>query len=138
MTIRFINSWWHGLIDYVFGLFLIASPWLFHFNDYYDIGAPTYVVDIIGAAILTYSSFTKYELTFPFLRSLSMKTHLLLDVITSVVLIASPWLFGFATHIHKPHVYMGIAGLLIALCSKTTSPIRDANELQEHRTGRLK
>ncbi|HEY6976625.1 MAG TPA: hypothetical protein VH396_10075, partial [Chitinophagaceae bacterium] len=92
-----ISTFAHGIVDYLYGVLLIAAPWLFHFNT---IGAQTYVVDIVAAAVLTYSMFTKYQLSFS--KSIPMKTHLLLDVIFSIFLIASPWLFHFSDKVYLP------------------------------------
>ncbi len=123
--IPIIPSRVHGIIDYLFGILLIASPWLFHFNHLTDIGAPTYVVDTAGAAIIAYSSFTRYELTLPFLRTVSMKAHLLLDAVIGALLTASPWLFGFVTAVHRPHVVMGIGLLVFVLFSNSHTSLRE-------------
>ena len=112
-----ISTFVHGIIDYIYGVLLIASPWLFHFNQ---IGAQTYVVDIVAAFVLTYGMFTKYQLSFS--RSIPLKVHLLLDVVISVFLIASPWLFKFADRVYLPHVLFGIAGLIIVVFSSAKEP----------------
>lgn len=123
---KIIPTFIHGIIDYLFSALLIASPWLFHFNH---IGMQTYTVDTAAAILLTYSSFTRYELSF--FKSLSMRTHLWMDILLSALLAASPWLFGFAEHVYLPHVAFGITGLVIALLSKTKMPAETGSEQHE-------
>jgi hypothetical protein len=112
-----ISTFVHGIIDYVYAVLLIASPWLFHFNT---IGAQTYVVDIVAATILTYSMFTKYQLSLS--KSIPMKIHIVLDGLLSIFLVASPWLFHFADKIYLPHVLFGVAGLVVVLLSSSKEP----------------
>jgi len=112
-----IPTFVHGIIDYLYGVFLIASPWLFDFNE---IGAQTYVVDIAAATVLIYSMFTRYELSFS--KSIPMKTHLLFDVIVSIFLIASPWLFGFDDKVYLPFVLFGASGLAVTVLSSNKEP----------------
>lgn len=112
-----ISSFVHGVINYIYSALLITSPWLFGFNV---IGAQTFVADIAAATVLTYSMFTRYQLSFS--KSIPMKTHLLLDVIVSIFLIASPWLFGFADKVYLPHVLFGAAGLVVVLLSSSKEP----------------
>ena len=64
----------HGYLDYLVGLVLIASPWLFGFAD----GGPEQWIPIIlGVAALTYSLMTNYELGA--VRVIPMPVHLMLD-----------------------------------------------------------
>jgi hypothetical protein len=48
-TMRFIPTRFHGILDYVVGLLLFASPWLLGFSD---IEAATWAVIIAGAVVL--------------------------------------------------------------------------------------
>jgi len=48
--------------------------------------------------------------------------HLIFDVLASVFLIASPFLFGFADEAPNawvPHIVVGVAVILVVLCSKS-------------------
>ena len=96
----------HGVIDYLVAALLIAAPWLFGFSD--D-PAATWVTVAFGAVAVLYSVITDYELGL--FRLLAMRTHLAIDVIWSVLLLASPWLIGFADRIWWPHVLVAVAGL---------------------------
>ncbi len=103
---RFISTKVHGMIDYVAGILFIASPWLFGFADG---GAAQWVPIVVGLATLATSLMTDYELGV--MKVVSVPMHLTLDVIEGLLLIASPWLFGFADFAHWPHVIFGIMAL---------------------------
>ncbi len=101
----------HGVMDYLSGVLIAASPWLFGFND--DTAAQ-WVPVVAGIGILGLSAFTNYEAGL--VKKIPMSVHLTMDVITGVLLAASPWLFGFADRVYLPHVIFGAleigAGLL--------------------------
>ena len=84
---RFIPTRVHGLLDYLVGLLLIAAPWVFNFARG---GAETWVPVALGAGALLYSLFTDYELGL--VKRLPMGTHLTLDLLSGLLLAASPWL----------------------------------------------
>lgn len=100
---RFIPTKVHGVLDYLMGLVLIASPWIFNFHRG---GAETYVPVILGAGVILYSILTNYEMGA--VKKISMPTHLAMDLIGGVFLAVSPWLFGFAEFVYLPHLIFGI------------------------------
>lgn len=55
---QIISTKAHGVLDYLMGILLIASPWLFNFNRG---GDETWIPVILGSAIILYSLFTDYE-----------------------------------------------------------------------------
>jgi threonine/homoserine efflux transporter RhtA len=103
----------HGVLDYLLGLVLIASPWLFGFDDE---GTARWVPIIIGAGVLLYSLLTDYELGA--VRAIPMSVHLLLDFAGGVVLAASPWLFGFNDEVWVPHLVLGLVEIGTALLTE--------------------
>ncbi len=115
-------------MDYLMGLLLIAAPWLFNFDRG---GAETWVPVILGISAIIYSLLTDYELGAS--RKLSMRTHLMLDFMSGVLLAASPWLFGFADYIWEPHLILGILEIGAAAFTKTT-PGTDARTHQHRHT----
>ncbi|WP_207512894.1 SPW repeat domain-containing protein [Longitalea luteola] len=119
----------HGYIDYIMGALLIAAPWIFNFarDD-----ASTFIPPILGIATILYSLLTRYELSQA--RMIPMRRHLLLDTIVSLLLIASPWLFGFKDYIWEPHVILGSIGLVIVFISKR-EPGEGRTPTQRHITG---
>lgn len=120
---RWIGTKTHGYLDYIMGVLLIAAPWIFGFaRD----GAETWVPVVLGAAVILYSLFTDYELGMN--PVISMRTHLMLDLIGGVILAISPWLFGFADYIWAPHLILGILEIGAALMTKQVP----ATERRQH------
>lgn len=111
---RWIPTQVHGVLDYLWGALLLASPWLFGFAD----GGPeTWVAVILALGAVVYSLLTDYELGVA--RVLSMRGHLALDLAGGVLLAASPWLFGFADHVWLPHVGFGLFSVAASLMTQT-------------------
>ncbi|HUC82664.1 MAG TPA: SPW repeat protein [Flavisolibacter sp.] len=100
---RFLSTKVHGYLDYIVGALLIAAPWLLDFDRG---GAETWVPVIMGAGAIIYSLLTDYELGAT--RGISMRTHLTLDLMSGILLAASPWIFGFADYVYLPHLVLGI------------------------------
>src|SRR5687767_11150337 len=96
---KIISTRVHGVLDYLMGALLIAAPWLF---DFARNGAETWVPVILGAGAILYSLMTDYEYSVS--RSISMKTHLNLDLFSGIFLAASPWIFGFNDYVYMPHL----------------------------------
>lgn len=110
---RFINTRIHGMIDYMMGILLIISPWLFGFANG---GAAQWVPIILGLGALMYSLMTDYELGL--LKIISVKAHLMIDLIAGIFLAASPWIFGFADEVYLPHLILGIAEIGASLMTE--------------------
>lgn len=104
----------HGMLDYLLGALLVASPWLFGFAD--SEGARWTPV-ILGAGVVLYSLFTDYELGA--VRKLQMPAHLLLDALGGVFLAASPWILGFDERVWMPHVVLGLVEVATAAVTNT-------------------
>ena len=111
---RFISTKVHGVLDYVVGLLLIVSPWLFGFAQN---GAETWIPVILGIAALLYSLITDYELGVS--KVISMRTHLGLDLASGILLAASPWIFGFDDRVYLPHLILGIFEIIAATTTQT-------------------
>ena len=110
---RFIGTKTHGYLDYIMGALLIAAPWIF---DFAAGGAETWVPVILGAGVILYSLMTDYELGAS--PQISMRTHLMLDLIGGALLAVSPWLFGFADYVWEPHLIFGLLEMGAALFTK--------------------
>ncbi|MEJ7911548.1 MAG: SPW repeat protein [Chitinophagaceae bacterium] len=113
---RFIPTKIHGILDYLVGALLIAAPWLFNFANG---GAQQWLPVALGAVGIVYTLFTDHELGV--FRTLSMPTHLLLDLLSGILLAASPWLFGFADEVYLPHLVLGLLEVSASLTTKRTS-----------------
>jgi hypothetical protein len=111
---RFLPTAVHGVIDYLWGVALIATPFLF---GYADGGAAQWVAIVFGAGAILYSLVTAYELGL--IRILPMEGHLLLDGVAGAVLAASPWLFGFADRVVWPYLAFGLFSVGASLVTHT-------------------
>lgn len=112
---NFINTRTHGMLDYIMGIVLIISPWLFQFARG---GAETWIPVILGAGALLYSLLTNYELGAA--RVISMPAHLWMDGFSGLFLALSPWLFGFAEFVFLPHLVLGILEIGAAMMTERT------------------
>ena len=95
------------------GIVLIASPWLF---DFADGGAAQWLPVILGASMIVLALMTDYELVA--VRKISMRTHLMIDLLSGLLLAASPWIFSFADYVWEPHLILGLIEVGAALMTK--------------------
>jgi predicted transporter len=100
---KIISRKLHGGLDYASALILIVSPWLFNFED---VSAAKTVAIAAGILILAMSLLTNYEAGA--MKMIPMSMHLNADVLLGIVLLLSPWLFGFSDQTYLFHVIMGL------------------------------
>ena len=110
---RFVPTRIHGVLDYVVGALIAASPWLLGFARG---GAETILPVLLGAGAIVYAFFTDYELGV--VRRIPMPVHLMLDLGSGVLLALSPWLFGFADQVRDPHLLLGLFEIAAALTTQ--------------------
>ena len=88
--------------------------------DYSVVGTYLFKQDIVlGVGLIVYSLFTKYEWG-PF-GLIPMPVHLVFDIVASLFLALSPWLFGFsgeALNVWLPHVVVGVAVIVVVIFSQ--------------------
>jgi hypothetical protein len=120
---RFIETKTHGYLDYIMGLLLITSPWIF---DFAMGGAETWIPVILGAGMIVLALLTDYELGV--VRKISMRTHLTIDLISGALLAVSPWLFSFADDVWEPHLILG----LFEIGASLTTKLHPTNETTHH------
>ncbi len=111
---RFLPTRLHGIIDYLWGLSLLASPWVLGFAD---VTAAKWLAVVFGAGAILYSLVTAYEVAL--VRILPMPLHLILDGVGGAFLAASPFLFGFADRVFWPHVLYGLFSVAASLITRT-------------------
>ena len=111
---RFLPTRIHGVIDYIWGVLLLASPWIFGFADG---GAAQWVAVVVGLGAIAYSAVTDYELGL--IRLAPMRLHLLLDGLGGALLAASPWILGFADRVYGPHLAFGLFAVVASLITQT-------------------
>ena len=107
----------------------MAAPWIFDFDRG---GAETWVPVILGASAILYSLLTDYELGV--WRRISMRTHLMLDLMSGILLAVSPWLFGFADYVWGPHLILGLLEIGAALMTERTPRNEGGMHRHHHHT----
>ncbi|QJD94855.1 hypothetical protein HH214_02655 [Mucilaginibacter robiniae] len=101
----FIPTKVHGVLDYVLGAVITASPWLFSFTD--DAGGAALFIPVIsGSLLLIMTIFTDHEVGL--VRAIPIQLHLAIDVIAGFTLFIAPFLYGFYPHVFLPHVLLGL------------------------------
>ena len=110
---KIINTKLHGIIDYASALVLLL-PWIV---DFHPSSEDTWILTSIGSAIAVYSLITNYE--FGMVKIIPMRTHLVFDIVISIFLISTPFVFNLY-HYSKWPVIVGIIGLIV---SALTNPV---------------
>ena len=124
---RVLTTRAHGIMDYLMGILLIAAPWLF---DFARGGAETWVPVVLGAGAILYSLITDYEYSVS--KTISMRTHLTLDLLSGILLAASPWLFGFSDFVYLPHLILGILEIGASLMTERAPSTGNARTQHRH------
>lgn len=105
----------HGVLDYVTGASLLVLPTLLDLPD--ESKNASLILRASGAAILVQSLMTDYKLGVA--KLLPFRVHLGNDVVLSLAMAASPFLFGFRNEkVAKtwlPHVVIGMYAFVTAL-----------------------
>jgi hypothetical protein len=104
---------WHGVLDYVYGALLLASPWMFGFNDR---AVDAQIAWVLGAATIFVSLITNYEAGL--IRMLPFSMHLFFDVLLGIGLLFS-WVH-FASGGVPAFVFggFGAVALLVVLLTR--------------------
>ena len=108
----------HGLIEYAAGALLIASSFLFGFED----AAATAVSIVIGVVAIIMAASTEGPSSL--VNSIPVAVHVLLDYALAAVLIAAPFLFGFSDETAPTALFivLGVAHLLITIGTRFREP----------------
>lgn len=121
-SIRFVPTAVHGVFDYIGGVGLISSPFIFGFAN---MGGIAVVLPIVlGIGLIAYSLLTDYELGIPRLRVIPMWAHLTVDFAAAALLAIAPFMFGYTgegMNVWLPQVISGVAVMLLVLVTKTDS-----------------
>lgn len=120
--------WVHATGDYVIGGLLLMGPRLFGFSD--DPWA-SMITHAFGAVLIGCNLFTNYELGL--YRRISPTARLLTDAALGGLLIASPWIFGFADVTRVPHLVIGTVAASRSCLYGLTLLFTDGFALQKKR-----
>jgi hypothetical protein len=105
----------HGAIDYAYAAVVAVLPELAGFENQKQAAT---LCRVLAGGALTYSLLTKAE--WGAVKVIPFKTHLLIDLSTSVLALATPWLLGFAANKRARNsvLAVGLAGLTASLLTQ--------------------
>ena len=128
-----LPPWIHGSVDYLLGAFLILSPFLFS----YDAGAATATGIVAGVLVLVLAASTAWATGL--IKSIPPSAHAIFDLIIAVLLIASPFLFGFSDETAPTAVFMvtGVLALLYAIGTRYSPEPKPPREPRRQRSDQL-
>jgi hypothetical protein len=111
----------HGLLEYALGALLIAAPFLLAF----DTGAATAVAVVAGVVILIIAAST--AMATGLIKSIPVPAHVMLDYLLAILLIASPFLFGFSDDGSATpfFIVVGVLYLLLTIATRFVAPAVD-------------
>jgi hypothetical protein len=121
---KIISSRTHTYIGAVVGIALIVAPWLFQFDE---IDAAKWSAIGVGIFILINEAVTTSPAS-P-LKIVPMKIHVMLDVVTGIFLLATPFLFQFSdedANAWVPHIVVGLLIAGYALATDTSDSLQAA------------
>lgn len=121
---RFIPTRFHGILDYIVGIFMITAPWVLDFSDN---DAATWTIVIAGVLVLLQTIMTDFEVGL--IRRIPMKSHLTMDFILGLALAVSPWVLNFDERVYMPHLIIGVFSMLASL---TTHRVPSHSYKAEH------
>ena len=108
----------HGLIEYVAGVLLIAAPFVLAF----DSDTATGISIAIGVVVLVVTAST--AVSTGLIKSIPVQAHVVLDYALALLLIASPFAFGFDDDGTATAVFL-VLGVLHLLLTIGTRFIHD-------------
>src|SRR3954471_2615748 len=113
-----IPAFVHGLYEYLAGLALVVAPLALGYGS----GAATAVSIILGVLVIFLAATTSSSTSL--VNQVSLPAHIILDYVLVVVLIASPFLFGFSDETTPTAIFIG-AGIFHLLVSIGTRYRKD-------------
>lgn len=110
----------HGAIEYIAAVLLIVAPFLLAF----DSGAAVALSVVSGVVLIAVAASTEGPTSL--IDSLPITVHLMVDFVLAVVLIASPFLFGFSDETEPTAFFLGLGVLhLLVTIGTRFEPPRD-------------
>jgi hypothetical protein len=109
----------HGLLEYAAGVLLIAAPFVFGF----DSDTATGIAIAAGVVVLIVNAST--AMSTGLVKSIPVPAHVMLDYVLAILLIASPFLFGFDDDGTATAFFL-VLGIVHLLLTIATRFIRDA------------
>ncbi len=109
-----IPAFVHGLLEYVVAILLIVSPFLFSFES----DTATGIAIAAGVVVLIVNAST--AMSTGLVKSIPVQAHVMLDYALAILLIASPFLFGFEDDGTATAFFLvlGIVHLLLTIATR--------------------
>jgi VIT1/CCC1 family predicted Fe2+/Mn2+ transporter len=106
-----IPAFVHSLVEYLAGAALVAAPLLLDYKS----GAATAASVILGVVVLFLVATTTS--TMSLINQVPLSMHIVFDYVIAVVMIASPFLFGFSGKSTPTAVFLagGVVWLLLSI-----------------------
>ncbi len=117
----------HGGIEYAAGVLFIAAPFIFSF----EVGAATAASIVIGMLVIFIASITRGPTSL--IDALPVGAHVLLDYALAALLVAVPFLFGFADDDPTATAFFIVLGVVYLLMTVATRFERPAAEVGSRR-----
>ncbi|WP_375459617.1 hypothetical protein [uncultured Enterovirga sp.] len=111
---RFLPTRIHGIIDYLWGVALLAMPFLLGLPSG---GAAGWIALAFGAGAILYSLLTAYELGL--LPVIPMPVHLGLDAVAGLVLALQPVVFTLDRSAGATFVAFGLFAVVASFLTRT-------------------
>jgi hypothetical protein len=121
---KFISSRTHTYIGAVVGVALIVAPWLFQFDE---VEPAKWSAIGVGIFVLLNELVTTSPAAL--VKLVPMRVHVMLDVVTGIFLLATPFLFGFSdedANAWVPHIVVGLLIAGYALVTDTSDSVQAA------------
>jgi hypothetical protein len=102
----------HAAIEPFMAILIIAAPWIFGFSD---VGEAQAVCIVVGVLMLITGSMTDWRMSL--FRAISLRMHLMMDLVLGLVLIVSPFVLGYGDQggATRFQVIVGVLELMTAL-----------------------
>ncbi len=114
---RTISTKAHAVYDYVFGVILTISPWLFGFSNQ---NVASSMAQILGASVLCYSLLTNYEISL--FGVIPFGVHLFFEFLVGVLLLCSSFLFGLSVLPGTVLTILGLISLIVTFHTRRPAP----------------
>ena len=114
----------HGFVEYGVGVLFIASPFLFGFSS---AAAPTAAAIVVGLLLLAFTATS--ALPTGLVQSVSIGVHVTVDLVLAALLVAMPFLLGFADEGAPTALFIvvGVVHLLMTIATRY-SPSDDLDD----------
>jgi hypothetical protein len=112
----FISTKFHAVLDYVGGILITASPWIFGF---YNVGGAALFIPLVLRGLQIFMVlFTNHE--GGLIKVIPLQIHLIMDMLVGFILIVAPFLYNFYPLVFLPHVLLGLFAFSSGIFTKSS------------------